>query len=239
MKMCLNILFTSLLLGIAYPCSCQELPPPEEAYEMSNVVFSGQVTNVIEDWNNGFMEISIDVHNVWKSIIDNQITIFTGLDDCGYYFQLNEEYLIYGYYSQMNHIWTDICTRTNLLEYASEDLDYLNGLNNGDLNDDGEINVIDVVLLVSNILDDTVNENGDMNQDGSLNVLDVVLLVDIILNEETVPDTGLFISQQYQEDELTFFYDIEYSQRPNPYGVQYSSSRTQQEEQMQDTIFLH
>ena len=27
----------------------------------------------------------------------------------------------------MNHIWTDICTRTNLLEYASEDLDYLNG----------------------------------------------------------------------------------------------------------------
>ena len=78
MKMCLNILFTSLLLGIAYPCSCQELPPPEEAYEMSNVVFSGQVTNVIEDWNNGFMEISIDVHNVWKGIIENQIIILTG-----------------------------------------------------------------------------------------------------------------------------------------------------------------
>ena len=125
----LNILFTSLLLGIAYPCSCQELPPPEEAYEMSNVVFSGQVTNVIEDWNNGFMEISIDVHNVWKGIIDNQIIILTGLDDCGYYFQINEEYLIYGYYSQLNYIWTDICTRTNLLEYASEDLEYLNGLN--------------------------------------------------------------------------------------------------------------
>ena len=129
MKMCLNVLFTSLLLGIAYPCSCQELPPPEEAYEMSNVVFSGQVTNVIEDWNNGFMEISIDVHNVWKGIIDNQIIILTGLDDCGYYFQINEEYLIYGYYSQLNYIWTDICTRTNLLEYASEDLEYLNGLN--------------------------------------------------------------------------------------------------------------
>ena len=128
MKMCLNVLFTSLLLGIAYPCSCQELPPPEEAYEMSNVVFSGQVTNVIEDWNNGFMEISIDVHNVWKGIIDNQIIILTGLDDCGYYFQINEEYLIYGYYSQLNYIWTDICTRTNLLEYASEDLEYLNGL---------------------------------------------------------------------------------------------------------------
>ena len=49
--------------------------------------------------------------------------------------------------------------------------------------------------LVSYILNDLVNENGDMNQDGSLNVLDVVLLVVIILNEETIPDTGLFISQ--------------------------------------------
>ena len=109
----------------------------------------------------------------------------------------------------------------------------------GDINDDGEINVIDVVLLVSNILDDTINEDGDINQDGLLNVIDVVLLLDIILNQDNIPETGLFITQQYQPDELTIFYDIEYSQRPNPYGVQYSSSRTQQEEQLQDTIFLH
>ena len=108
---------------------------------------------------------------------------------------------------------------------------------NGDINDDGEINVADIVTLVSYILDDTVNENGDLNQDGFLDILDVVLLVDIILNP--IPDSGLFITQQYQENELTIIYDIEYSQRPNPYGVQYSSSRTQQEEMLQDTIFLH
>ena len=109
----------------------------------------------------------------------------------------------------------------------------------GDINDDSEVDVIDVVLLVSSILENTYNENGDINQDDSLDVIDVVLLLDIILNVDTIPETGLFISQQYQEDELTFFYDIEYSQRPNPYGVQYSSSRTQQEEMLQDTIFLH
>ena len=125
----MKILALILLTSLAYPCSCEEIPPPEGAYEMSNVVFSGQVTDIIEDWNNGFMEISIDVYNTWKGAIDNQVIILTGLDDCGYYFQLNEEYLIYGYYSQMNHIWTDICTRTNLLEYAIEDLDYLDGLN--------------------------------------------------------------------------------------------------------------
>ena len=108
----------------------------------------------------------------------------------------------------------------------------------GDINDDGEINVIDVVLLVSNILDDTVDENGDINQDNLLNVLDVVLLVDIILNQDNIPDAGLFISQQYQEDELTFFYDLVYSERANMNGLQYSSGQNQVQDQLQDTILL-
>ena len=108
----------------------------------------------------------------------------------------------------------------------------------GDMNDDGEINVIDVVLLVSNILDDTVDENGDINQDGSLDIIDVVLLINIILNQETIPETGLFINQQYQEDELTFFYDLVYSERSNMNGLQYSSSQNQVQDQLQDTILL-
>ena len=118
---------------------------------------------------------------------------------------------------------------TNIFTYTNHTL--------GDMNDDDEINVADIVILVSYILDDSINENGDMNQDGLLDIIDVVLLVNIIINP--TPDSGLFVSQQYQENERTIIYDIEYSQRPNPYGVQYSSSRTQQEEQLQDTIFLH
>ena len=108
----------------------------------------------------------------------------------------------------------------------------------GDINDDGEINVIDVVLLVSNILDDIINENGDMNQDDLLNILDVVLLVDIILNQEIVPDSGLFVSQQYEEDELTFIYDLVYSERSNMNGLQYSSIQNQAQDQLLDTILL-
>ena len=108
----------------------------------------------------------------------------------------------------------------------------------GDINDDGEINVIDVVLLVSNILDDTINENGDINQDDLLNVIDVVLLVDIILNQDNIPEAGLFISQQYQEDELTFFYDLVYSERSNMNGLQYSSNQNQVQDQLLDTILL-
>ena len=135
MKMIKQIIIVIIVFGYLYPCSCPEPPPPEEAYMDADVVFSGEVTNIVEDWNNLLKEISIDIYNVWKGSVDNQIFILTGLDDCGYYFQLNEEYLIYGYYSDMygyysDNIWTNICTRTNLLEYASEDLDYLNGLDN-------------------------------------------------------------------------------------------------------------
>ena len=51
----------------------------------------------------------------------------------------------------------------------------------GDSNDDGNLNVLDVVLLVNIVLADESNECADLNADGSLNVLDIVLLVNIIL----------------------------------------------------------
>lgn len=106
-----------------------------------------------------------------------------------------------------------------------------------DLNDDGETDIVDLELLVLWVLEDSFDEDGDVNQNGVLNIFDVILLADIILYP--IPESGLFINQQYQESELSIIYDLEYSRRPNPYGVQYSSSSTQQEEQLQDTIFLH
>jgi len=52
----------------------------------------------------------------------------------------------------------------------------------GDLNNDGLINVTDIVLLVEWILNGGANDLGDLNQDGAINVVDIVMLVDIILN---------------------------------------------------------
>ena len=55
----------------------------------------------------------------------------------------------------------------------------------GDINVDGVVNVLDVVLLVNSILNgDSANDypQADLNEDGLLNVLDVVLIVNIILN---------------------------------------------------------
>ena len=57
-------------------------------------------------------------------------------------------------------------------------------LTNGDLNVDGSIDILDVIILVNHILSPaTVELDGaDINNDGEVNILDVVALVNIILN---------------------------------------------------------
>ncbi len=60
--------------------------------------------------------------------------------------------------------------------------DYLGNLLLGDMNSDGSLNVLDVVILANLILDgDTSNPAGDLNQDGSQNILDIVILINLIL----------------------------------------------------------
>lgn len=51
----------------------------------------------------------------------------------------------------------------------------------GDLNSDGFINVLDVVIIVNLVLDAEYNFYGDMNEDDTLNILDIVALVSIII----------------------------------------------------------
>jgi len=52
----------------------------------------------------------------------------------------------------------------------------------GDVNADGIINVIDIVMTVNLILSNDYDVVGDVNEDGQLNILDVVVLVNLILN---------------------------------------------------------
>ena len=68
-------------------------------------------------------------------------------------------------------------------EYSKKDLSFLiyNNLL-GDINNDGLINVIDVVLVVNIILDNVNNSLADLNNDGNIDVLDIVLIINIILS---------------------------------------------------------
>jgi len=51
----------------------------------------------------------------------------------------------------------------------------------GDINNDGLINVVDVVQLVNIILSNQEDNNADLNDDGVVNVLDIIALVNLIL----------------------------------------------------------
>ena len=53
----------------------------------------------------------------------------------------------------------------------------------GDVNQDFDINIQDVILVINMILDGNFNALGDMNNDNSIDVLDVVQIVNIILNQ--------------------------------------------------------
>ena len=52
----------------------------------------------------------------------------------------------------------------------------------GDINADGAVNILDVVLLANAVLTGNYFSEGDINGDGENNVLDIVGLVNIILN---------------------------------------------------------
>jgi hypothetical protein len=51
----------------------------------------------------------------------------------------------------------------------------------GDLNHDNTVDILDVIQVVSYILNGEYVEEADMNGDGVLNILDVIIYIDIIL----------------------------------------------------------
>jgi hypothetical protein len=57
---------------------------------------------------------------------------------------------------------------------------------NGDANEDVSITVTDLVLIINNILNDTISDelicSSDVNGDGSVDVVDIVAIIELIIN---------------------------------------------------------
>lgn len=86
-------------------------------------------------------------------------------------FEINDEFQI---------VWTyeGNLSPTRVVKYGYDFFDSLFG----DLNNDGVINVLDIIFIVNIILTNGNNDNADLNSDGSVNVVDVIQLINIILN---------------------------------------------------------
>ena len=52
----------------------------------------------------------------------------------------------------------------------------------GDLDDNGVVNILDVILMINMILNSDLQDSGDINNDGTVDILDVIQLINIILN---------------------------------------------------------
>ena len=61
-------------------------------------------------------------------------------------------------------------------------LDYFDDNLLGDINDDGILNILDIVALVNLVLAGEYDPMGDMNDDETLNILDIVTLANIVLS---------------------------------------------------------
>ena len=102
-----------------------------------------------------------------------------GFIDC------NGECLQYDYNEWLGDGWCDDgwsysfnCEALNF-----DDGDCINSCNLGDVNDDGTINIIDIVLIVGCILDENNNcQCSDINSDGTIDVMDIIIILDIIIN---------------------------------------------------------
>ena len=67
-------------------------------------------------------------------------------------------------------------------EYAAQGGgEFYYATSDGNINGDGTINVIDIIILVNLILFGEYNSNADINEDGIVNILDIVIYRNIIL----------------------------------------------------------
>jgi len=122
------IISSALIFAIqqtAFACSCVPPPPPVEALEQSDAVFSGKVLKVERD-ESGFGKIvTLRMLRSWKGIQARTVRISTADNSaaCGYGFEVGRKYLVYAHGEEELH--TNICTRTRRLENAGDDLDAL------------------------------------------------------------------------------------------------------------------
>ncbi len=104
--------------------------------------------------------------------LDMESYLYVGVDE------------LHEYWGTLNGAWFDgPNSNYNNIKDASYNFlfNQIHISNPGDFDNDGFINVVDVIILINNILDNGSIQDFDLNGDSNVNILDVVILVNIIL----------------------------------------------------------
>lgn len=124
----------------AFACSCMSPGRPCEAFSKASAVFVGRAVSAAMQqegkdekgnkviWLGGTIHFAVE--KTYSGGIGKDVDIHsgTGGGDCGYFFEMGEVYVVYAYGNSKDGFSTGICTRTNRLRDAHEDLDYLQNL---------------------------------------------------------------------------------------------------------------
>lgn len=115
-----------LAVPSALACSCGSWSP-HEAMAWADAVFVGLVVETTRDAegiNDGHLFATIDVDKVWKGNVGERVVIRTAPNSaqCGIYFEKEKRYLVYASRDEDGLLSAYACSRTNLLEYAGEDI---------------------------------------------------------------------------------------------------------------------
>ena len=146
------------------------------------LMFHGTLDPIVP-FNSGF-PFTIDIA---LPIVYGSNLIYDRLQELNIYSELYAPSELHEYWGTVNGNWfggpndyyNQIMTDSYDFLY-----NYLNITDLGDLNNDGNINILDIVILANYILNplDTELNGADINGDGDINVLDVVQIVNIVLN---------------------------------------------------------
>ncbi len=124
----LFVLVVCLDPASAYACSCEEPGTPTEERDESTSVFAGVVVRVdtlMTQQGYEAIHVLFEVQRIWKGPDSTAVLVRTAACSglCGYFFEVGETYLVYTFAdSETGALWTNICTRTNVLRDATEDL---------------------------------------------------------------------------------------------------------------------
>ncbi|HMP42061.1 MAG TPA: hypothetical protein PKA05_16910 [Roseiflexaceae bacterium] len=121
-------------------CSCPPRPAPYAAVADSHLVFAGRVTQISQPLPqlrlqrmppylsfdippHAPLRVRFEVTEQWRGRVPAIIEITTArfYSSCGVPFQINAEYLVYGYYNGAGDLMTHRCSRTSELALAAED----------------------------------------------------------------------------------------------------------------------
>jgi len=155
---------------------------PED--NIPTLMFHGTLDPIVP-FNSGF-PFTIDIA---LPIVHGSNLIHNRLQDLGVYSELYAPDELHEYWGTVNGNWfggpndyyDQILSNSYQFLYS-----YLDVISLGDLNNDDNINILDIVILTNYILNPSEEQldSADLNNDGNINILDVVQLVNIVLNNE-------------------------------------------------------